>query len=260
MVELKSMENSHEDMYIVTDKNMTEAAIDAAYAELAADQRREAEERQAIDAALRKSSRRIRPRNAGIDGFGNPIQGMWNVVLSTSEPYERPYERGVGLFHDLASAESYCDAFDNASQIAAGKTVNQFETTYCRIEFIPFGERNPVFHTLYTMETERDMTTGHRTITEARAEVISEKELLKIVTSGTDPRLAAIWEDKSLAVSLDNRSEESSQEVISSEIFGPVEIVTGEHDDGTPYSYPESVETFLTFSPANVVLKNPNNA
>lgn len=260
MIELKSMENSNEDMYIVTDKNMTEAAIEAAYAELAADQRREAEERQAIDTALRKSSRRIRPRNAGFDMFGNPLQGMWNVVLSTSEPYERPYERGVGLFHDLASAERYCDAFDSASQIAAGKTVNQFETTYCRIEFIPFGERNPVFHTLYTLETERDETNGNRTITEARAEVISEKELLKSVNSGTDPRLAAIWEDKSLAISLDNRSEESSQEVISSEIFGPVKIVSGEYEDGTPYSYPESVETFLTFDPANVVLKNPVNA
>lgn len=258
MVELKSMENSNEDMYIVTDKNMTEAAIDAAYAELAADQRREAEERQAIDTALRKSSRRISPRNAGFDRFGNPIQGMWNVVLSTSEPYERPYERGVGLFHELASAEKYCDAFDNASQIAAGKTVNQFETTYCRIEFIPFGEMNPVFHTLYTMETERDMTTGHRTITEARAAIISERELLNMVNSGTDPRLAAIWEDKSLAVSLDNST--LSQEIISSEIFGSVKIVAGEYDDGTPYSYPESVETFLTFDPANVVLKNPNSA
>jgi hypothetical protein len=119
---------------------------------------------------------------------------------------------------------------------------------------------NPVFHTLYTMETERDETTGHRTITEARAEIISEKELLKTVNSGTDPRLAAIWADKSLAVSLDNRTEESSQEVVSSEIFGPIKVVSGEYEDGTPYSYPESVETFLTFDPANVVLKNPNSA
>lgn len=238
------------------DRTFTEAEIEAGYAELAAEQRREAEERQAIDAALRKNSRRISPRNAGLDELGNPIQGMWNVVLSTGAPYERSYDRGVGLFHTLVEAEKYCDAYDAESNAASGKTINQYESTHCRIEFIPFGEFNPVFRTLYTVETERDdENSNKRAITDITAEVLSEKSLLRLISNETSPRLAALWADKSLAISLDNESEWESEEIVSSEVFGPVKVVSGEHNDGTPYSYTDGCERFLTFDPANVVLK-----
>ena len=249
------MENTTEDTNTMPKKAFTEAEIEAGYAELAADQRREAEERQAIDAALRKSSRRISPRNAGIDQFGNPLQGMWNVILSTGAPYEQSYERGVGLFHELAAAEAYCDVYDKESNIASGNTVNQYESTYCRIQFIPFGEFKPVFHTLYTVETDREESADERIITDVTAEIISEKNLLKMMSNESDPRLSAIWDDKSLAVLLDNETEISAQKIVSSEVFGPLEVVSGEYEDGTPYSYVEGIEKFLTFDPENVVLK-----
>jgi hypothetical protein len=250
------MENTTKDTAIMPDKSFTEAEIEAGYAEIAAEQKREAEERQAIDAVLRNSSRRIYQKNAGLDELGNPIPGMWSVVMSTGAPYESSYDRSIGLFGTLADAENYCDAFDKESNIASGKTVNQYESTHCRIEFIPFGESNPVFHTLYTVETDRDdETSDDRTITDVSANVISEKQLLKSISNGTDPRLAAIWADKSLAVTLNNETEASAQEVVSSEIFDPLEVVSGEYDDGTAYSYTEGIERFLTFDPANVVLK-----
>lgn len=257
MVELNLMENSTEDIETMPDKSYTEAEIEAGYAELAADQKRESEERQAIDAALRQSSRRISPRrNAGLDELGNPIPGMWSVVMSTGAPYENSYDRGVGLFHSLAHAEAYCDAFDKESNIASGKTINQWESTHSRIAFIPFGDINPVFHTLYTVETDReDETTEDRTITEVTASVISEKNLLKSISDGTDPRLAAIWADKSLAVTINNESEESAREIISSEIFSPVKTISWTTDDGKDSSYTDGVEKFLTLDPANVVLK-----
>lgn len=257
---MDSMENTTEDINTMPEKSFTEAEIDAGYAELAADLRREAEERQAIDAALRKNSRRISPRNAGLDQFGNPIQGMWNVILSTGAPYEKSYERGVGLFHELAAAEAYCDAYDKESNVASGKTINQYESTHCRIQFIPFGEFNAVFHTLYTVETDREENSNQRVITDVTAEVISEKSLLKMMSNGSDPRLSAIWEDKSLAVLIDNETEVSAQKIVSSELFGPLEVVSGEYNDGTAYSYVEGIERFLTFDPANVVLDNPKNA
>jgi hypothetical protein len=255
---LNPTENTTRDFVTMTDKSFTEAEIEAGYAELAADLKREAEERQAIDAALRKSSRRISPRNnAGLDELGNPIPGMWNVVLSTGAPYERSYDRSVGLLNSLAAAEEYCDAFDKASNIASGKTINQYESTHCRIEFIPFGEFKPVFHALYTVETERhDDNSNERIITGVTAEIISEKNLLKMINNGNDPRLAAVWTDKSLAVALNNETETSAQEIVSSEIFGPVKVIAGEYEDGTPFSYTEGIENFLTFDPANVVLKN----
>jgi hypothetical protein len=251
------MKNTKEADNTMPENSFTEAEVEAAYAEIAADQKREAEERQAIDAALRKTSRRIFPRqNAGLDDSGNPIPGMWSVVLSTGAPYEQSYERGVGLFHELAAAEAYCDAYDRASNIASGKTVNQYESTHCRIQFIPFGEFNPVFHTLYTVETDRGENTDRRVVTEVTAEIISEKNLLKMISDGNDPRLSAIWEDKSLAVLIDNETEESARKIVSSEVFGPLEVVTGEYDDGSSYSYVEEIERFLTFDPANVVLNN----
>lgn len=256
MLEFKSMENTTKDIANMPEKTYTDAELEAGYAELAADMRRESEERQAIDTALRKSSRRVRPRNAGIDESGNPIQGMWSVVLSTGEPYEQSYDRGVGLFNHLATAEAYCDAYDEASSVASGKTVNQYESTFCRIEFIPFGEFNPVFHTLYTVETDReDKGSEDRTISSATANIISEKNLLKMISTGSNPYLAAIWADKSLAVAVNNDRESSSQEIISSEIFSPVKTISWITDDGKDSSYIDGAETFLTFDPANVVLK-----
>lgn len=246
----------------MTDRTFTDAEIEAGYAALAADLRREAEERQALDAAIRRNSRRVSPRNAGLDELGNPIPGMWNVILSTGEPYEQSYDRGVGLFDTLASAEKYCDAFDKEANIASGKAINQYESTHCRIEFIPFGEYNPVFHTLYTVETERhDDDINKRTITDVTAEVISEKSLLRFINNGTSPLIAAIWENKSLAVSLDNETETGPKDaIIASEVFGPVTVFSGEYENGTTYSYTEAIERFLTFDPANVVLDKPKTS
>lgn len=256
MVELNPMENTTKDTADMPKKTYTDAEIEAGYAELAADMKRESEARQAIDTALRKSSRRVSPRNAGIDESGNPIQGMWSVVLSTGEPYEPSYDRGVGLFNHLATAEAYCDAFDEASQIASGKIINQYTSTFCRIEFIPFGEFNPVFHTLYTVETDReDEGSEDRTITEATASLISEKNLLKMIDAGTNPYLAAIWEDKSLAVTVNRDRESTSQEIISSEVFSPVKTISWTTEEGKESSYTDGTETFLTFDPANVVLR-----
>lgn len=196
----------------------------------------------------RRRERRIRNRRNTKDVDGNPVQGMWNVELLSSEPYERPYSQSVGLFSTLADAERYCDALEDAIHEAKSKEQNVSESNWCYIDFIPLGDADTSFHNLYLVATNRDTADSDREIESVTAVRYNSKRLAEALAEST--QIAAVWNDKSLAV-VDN----STGEILPSSVFPDLEWI--EYEDEPKMGYFDGSETFITTDPKNVILKHP---
>lgn len=177
----------------------------------------------------------------------SPEDGMWNVIISSGEQYERSYESSAGLFKSFEEANEYKEALDASLAEASEYEVNQYTYTYSKITFVPFGNPKPVFHNVYSVVTERDHDDSDREIYSVTAIRYTEEELLK--QTKTDARLFAIWNDRSLAVL---ESGVKDGEVVSSAEYGPLPVIT--YEDEPDAGYVDSSESFLTMNPANVVL------
>lgn len=196
------------------------------------------------DTAIHPSSREGRLRHIAEQ---SPEDGMWNVIISSGEQYESSYESSAGLFKSFKEASDYKDAFDASLKEAQDNEINQYTYTYSKIAFVPFGKPNPVFHNIYSVVTERDNDESDREIYSVTALRYKEQELLKQVQ--TDARLAAIWNDRSLAV-LESGAKDG--EVVSSAEYGPLPVIT--YADEPDAGYIDTSESFLTMNPENVVL------
>lgn len=203
----------------------------------------------------------------------NP-DGIWEVVLCHQEPYEHSYDTSAGTFEDLDEAVVLCEKFDEAYAIAEllmdGRGTPHFMWT--SIKYRPKAKPVGDICTLFTVNTSRANASANREIDSIDVVFYTGDMLDRYISE--DKVMAALVADPTKAFLTDYNYHDIENDVIPSSVFhATAPASTADHtaeemllkalfekgnnfDPNEPVDT-EIIETFITFSPKNIVLHNP---